>query len=66
MIVFGQVGCLCEVGRDDCRDIPPTGGSAIKTAFAGTVRGTANVPGTPDEKTAIVTAPFTPETREAT
>ena len=66
MIVFGHDCCRCDPGRDDCRDIPPTLGSAIKTAFAGTVLGTANVLGTVDEKTANVTAPFMPVTNDAT
>ena len=65
MIVFGHDGCLCDDGRDDCRDIPPIRGSAIKTAFAGTVLGMANVPGTVDENTPNVTAPFIPDTSDA-
>ena len=66
MIVFGHDCCLCSIGRDDCRDILPTFGSAINTAVAGAVLGTANVPGALDENTANATAPFMPATSEAT
>ena len=42
------------------------GGSAKSTAVAGTVRGTANVPGRFDENTPIAVPPFMPDIRELT
>ena len=42
------------------------GGSAKSTAVAGTVRGTANVPGRLDENTPSAVPPFIPDISELT
>ena len=50
----------------DCLEIIGMGGSAIRTAVAGTVLGTAKDPGRLEENTDSTVPPFIPDTSEAT